>query len=204
VEGQRAGLRQALAAVRAAQAAEEEEEDDFIELTTDPEFAMAMARFGLDASRVESAVDDVTARPQEFAERVYERLPTVMIGLLPILAFVLCVLYLFTGRPYVVHLVGLAHLHAFFFLLLILVEGFVGFGRLLEVLAVPMLPSLLAWAPTIGFTAAFWYVTNWLRNFYGHGTGGAIAMTLLLLFLHFIGAVLGVTLVTLITFAGKL
>ena len=202
--GQRAGLREALAAVRAARAAEGETPDDLTEFTTDPDLEAALAWLGLDASKIEAAVDDVTARPQAFAERIYERLPTVMIGLLPLLAFVLSVLYLFSGRPYVVHLVGLGHLHAFFFLLLMLIEGFVGFGRLLEVLAVPVLPGLLTWTPTIGFAAAFWYVTRWLTHFYGHSSGGAILMTLFLPLLHFIGAVLGMTLVTIVTFAGKL
>ena len=202
--GERKGLSEALAAVRAARAEDNEAQDGMFELTTDPDLQAALAWIGLDASNIEAAAEDVTARPQAFAERIYERLPSVMIGLLPLLAFVLSVLYLFSGRPYVVHLVGLAHLHAFFFLLLILIEGFVGFGRLLEVFAVPVLPSLLTWTPTIGFIAACWYVTRWLKRFYGHGAGGAAFMALCLLLLHFIGAVIGVTLVTIVTFAGKL
>ena len=114
--GERKGLSEALAAVRAARAEENEAQDEMFELTTNPDLQAALAWLGLDASNIEAAVEDVTARPQAFAERIYERLPSVMIGLLPLLAFVLSVLYLFSGRPYVVHLVGLAHLHAFFFL----------------------------------------------------------------------------------------
>ena len=68
----------------------------------------------------------------------------------------------------------------------------------------PVLPSLLTWTPTIGFIAACWYVTRWLKRFYGHGAGGAAFMALCMLLLHFIGAVIGVTLVTIVTFAGKL
>jgi hypothetical protein len=211
VESERRALQRALAAVRSARTARAEmavagkgeaeapEAATNIDLTTDPEFTAFLASLGVDRERAEAAIVETIEHPREFAEQIYERLPTVMILLLPVLALVMSLLYFLTGRPYVVHLVGLAHLHGFFFLLLLLVEGFEGFGTLMATLHVPMLPALFAWAPTIGFTVGFWYLASWLRRLYGHGTAGAIGMSLVLLTLHLIGAALGVAVVMALT-----
>lgn len=207
VAGQRQGLRQALRAVREAREARAVEgatepageEAAPTNLGTDPELRAFLAFFGVEEGDIEAAVEEIIENPRAFGEQIYEGLPTVMILLLPALALAMSLLYLFTGRPYVVHLVGLAHLHAFFFLLLLLVEGFEGFGTLLATLGVPLLPALLEWAPTIGFTVGFWYLASWLRRLYDHRTGGAIAMSLVLLTLHMIGAGLGVAVVMVVT-----
>lgn len=206
VEGQRQGLEGALAAVRAARARSEAEagasapeDDSGINLTTDPELTATLAALGIERERAEAAILDIVENPTAFGEAIYERLPTVMILLLPVLALAMSALYFLTGRPYVVHLVGLAHLHAFVFLLLLLVDGFEGFGALLATLQVPVLPGLLGWAPTIGFLVGFWYLMTWLKRLYGHGRGGAIGMSFVLLMLHVIGATIGVVLVMLVT-----
>jgi hypothetical protein len=162
-----------------------------------------LGRFGITQENIEASIDDIRADPGAFGARIYEQLPTVMILLLPVLALALGVLYVFSGRPFVVHLVGLAHLHAFFFLLLLLLEGFEGFGTLLELLAVPWLPSLISLLTAFGGVVGFWYVTSWLKHLYGHGTGGAIAMSVVVLLLHVLGAALGLVAATVITFLGS-
>ena len=167
------------------------------------ELRLLLGGFGINEASVTRAIEGIRENPAAFGARIYEQLPTVMILLLPLLALAMSGLYLFSGKPFVVHLVGLAHLHAFLFLLILLLEGFEGFGALLELFAVPWLPSLFSLLAAFGGTVGFWYVASWLKRLYGHGTGGAIAMSVVVLLLHFVGATLGIVAATLITFLGS-
>ncbi|HSG88072.1 MAG TPA: DUF3667 domain-containing protein [Pseudomonadales bacterium] len=150
---------------------------------------------GYSRERVEAALQRILDDPREFLEAAFDRVPTVMILLLPVLAMVLRLLYLLSGRPFVVHLVGLAHLHAFIFLLILLVEGFLGIVLLIETLGLPAVADLVRTATvTAGAIALFTYGLLWLRRLYGHGWFGAMGMSLTIMLLHLIGLAVGVTL----------
>lgn len=57
---------------------------------------------------------------KQLAGKVVDNIPAALIVLLPIMAFVLTLLYPLSRRYYVEHLLFFIHFHAFFFLLLIL------------------------------------------------------------------------------------
>ena len=54
--------------------------------------------------------------PKTSGARVYENIPKMMFIFLPLIAVVMFVLYLGSGRFYVEHLLFFVHFHAFFFL----------------------------------------------------------------------------------------
>jgi hypothetical protein len=66
--------------------------------------------------RLREACRKIMADSQSFGRAVYENLPKMMFIFLPLIAAVMFVLYLGSGRYYVEHLLFFLHYHAFFFL----------------------------------------------------------------------------------------
>jgi hypothetical protein len=155
---------------------------------------------GYPRERVEAALQRMVEDPARALQALRDRLPMLMVLLLPLVATVWRGLYLFSGRPWVVHLVGLVHLHAFVFLALLFADGMGGFGLLLATLGVPLAPDALgSLAGGLVALALPVYTALWLRALYGHGWPVAVGMTGVLGVLHLIGALLGLVAIVLAT-----
>jgi hypothetical protein len=106
------------------------------------------------------ALDDGRA----FLREIVATIPTALIVLLPVMAFVLKVLYPLSRRYYVEHLLFFVHFHAFFFLILTLQ---ILYARLGGRLGVP------EWGITLPIVATSFYVPAYLfismRKVYGQG-----------------------------------
>ena len=151
-----------------------------------------LVSLGYPRERVNATVERMFENPGETLGLLLERAPTMLALLLPVLATVLWGLYAIARVPWAVHLVGLAHLHANFFLVLLLAEGFGGIGLLLQTLGLReaggRIGSALGWVVALYLGV---YLVQWLRTLYGHGTGSALAMATLLALLHVVGLALG-------------
>lgn len=101
---------------------------------------------------------------QAFTRELVDSLPTMLLILLPLMAFVLVLLYPFGGRRYVEHLVLLGHYHSFVFLLVGLTVALVRAPRVLP--AEGWLKGVL-----IAFTSVYvpWYLYRAMRVVYGQG-----------------------------------
>ena len=66
--------------------------------------------------RARDACRKIVADGKGFGRAVYENIPKMMFIFLPLIAAVMFVLYLGSGRYYVEHLLFFVHFHAFFFL----------------------------------------------------------------------------------------
>jgi hypothetical protein len=66
--------------------------------------------------RLRQACNKIVADTQSFGRALWENLPKMMFLFLPLIALVMAVLYLGSGRYYVEHLLFFLHYHAFFFL----------------------------------------------------------------------------------------
>ncbi|MGI9199462.1 MAG: DUF4286 family protein [Woeseiaceae bacterium] len=97
-------------------------------------------------------------------EKVVNNVPTALIVLLPLMAFVLKVLYPLSRRYYVEHLLFFVHLHAFLFLLITLQILFV---RLAAMLSFPELLSTLTIVATSVYAPVYLFVA--MRRVYGQG-----------------------------------
>src|SRR5690606_15431377 len=70
--------------------------------------------------RLERGARGVSEDPARFVQTVLQQVPTAMLFFLPLIALVLKVLYLFSGRYYVEHLIFTLHFHSAAFVLLLL------------------------------------------------------------------------------------
>lgn len=160
-----------------------------------------LADLGFPRERLEQRAKALLASPLDLAEALFDRIPTVMVILLPIMATVLWLLYLLSGRPWVVHLVGLAHLHAFIFLLILLLDGFNGLIQLIGALWIPAVADAVSVnVMAFGFAALLLHLVLWLRRLYGHGWLGAITMSFVVFTLHLTALVFGLFGLLLVTF----
>jgi hypothetical protein len=66
--------------------------------------------------RLRDACRRIVADQQSFGRALWENIPKMMFIFLPLIAAVLAVLYIRSGRYYVEHLLFVVHFHAFFFL----------------------------------------------------------------------------------------
>jgi len=66
--------------------------------------------------RLRQACNKIVSDTQSFGRALWENLPKMMFMFLPLIALVMAVLYLGSGRYYVEHLLFFLHYHAFFFL----------------------------------------------------------------------------------------
>lgn len=153
---------------------------------------------GYSRARIEARIGRLLGSPQQLLDTMLTRIPTLLLVLLPLLATALRGLYLLSDRPFVLHLVGLAHLHAFIFLLLLLTEGFTGIGLIATTLGAPAFGAAIeTTAGTFGGIAFAVYVLLWVRRLYGHGWAGTAGMSVVISLLHVVGIGIGVALLLL-------
>ena len=93
------------------------------------------ARSRLTPERLQVVCERVTADDgRNFFAKLLDNVPAALIILLPLMAFLLKVLYPLSKRYYVEHLLFVVHFHAFIFLILMLQ---ILFGRLMALLSLP-------------------------------------------------------------------
>jgi len=100
----------------------------------------------------------------QLAGKVVDNIPAALIVLLPIMAFVLTLLYPLSRRYYVEHLLFFIHFHAFFFLLLILQ---ILFGRIAGWAGLPESLAVLIIVISSFYIPVYLYVA--MRRVYGQG-----------------------------------
>lgn len=71
-------------------------------------------------ARLERGLKYMQSDPKQFSRDMLDQIPTMMFVFLPILALMLKVLYLFTGRYYVEHLIFALHFHSAVFMLILI------------------------------------------------------------------------------------
>jgi hypothetical protein len=123
-------------------------------------------------------------------EKVVNNVPTALIVLLPLMAFVLKVLYPLSRRYYVEHLLFFVHLHAFLFLLITLQILFV---RLTAMLAAPELLTTLTVVATSFYAPVYLFIA--MRRVYGQGRFVTFLKYIALTFAYIIGftTIIGLT-----------
>lgn len=106
----------------------------------------------------------IVERPEDYARRVLDTLPVSLLLTLPVLALAMKLLYPFSRRYYVEHLLFFVHYHSFLFLFVMLV---LGASRLLVPLPVP------SWVTGVGVFAAWLYSLYYpyraMRRVYDNG-----------------------------------
>jgi hypothetical protein len=116
--------------------------------------------------RFRDACRKIVADQQSFGRALYNNIPKMMFIFLPLIAAVLSVLYLGSGRYYVEHLLFVVHFHAFFFL--------AGIAMLLLQRLAGILPGGAATVPKVaegalGAVLVFyvpWYLLKAMRRVY--------------------------------------
>jgi hypothetical protein len=120
--------------------------------------------------RMREACRKIVADSQGFGRALYDNVPKMMFIFLPLIAAVMFVLYLGSGRYYVEHLLFFVHFHAFFFLAGLLVVLLDRTGAWLQGTAVG---AALKVAEGIVATVLVFYVPYYLyramRRVYGQG-----------------------------------
>jgi hypothetical protein len=120
--------------------------------------------------RLRDACRKIVADTPSFGRALFENIPKMMFIFLPLIAVVLYVLYLGSGRYYVEHLLFVVHYHAFFFLggLVILLlerlktstEG-TGAGTVFSAVEGMVTAAFVLYIP--------WYLYRAMRRVYGQG-----------------------------------
>ena len=122
------------------------------------------------APRLRQACNKIVTDSKGFGRALYENIPKMMFIFLPIIACVMYVLYLGSGRYYVEHLLFFVHYHAFFFLagiVVVLLERLgallkdYGIGGFLDGLGKLLVAVLVFYVP--------WYLYKAMRRVYGQG-----------------------------------
>jgi hypothetical protein len=101
---------------------------------------------------------------RQFLRNLYDNIPIALIVLLPIMAFVLKLLYPLSRRYYVEHLLFFVHFHAFLFLILTLQ---ILVGRLNSLLPTPEAAGILIIVAASFYVPVYLFVA--MRRVYGQG-----------------------------------
>jgi hypothetical protein len=119
--------------------------------------------------RLRDACRKIVADQQSFGRALWENIPKMMFIFLPLIAAVLSLLYIRSGRYYVEHLLFVVHFHAFFFLTgiaVLLLE------RLAELSAGVVAQGLSAVQGVLGTVLVFYvpvYLLKAMRRVYAQG-----------------------------------
>jgi hypothetical protein len=119
--------------------------------------------------RLREACRKIMADQQSFGRALFENIPKMMFIFLPLIAAVMSVLYVRSGRYYVEHLLFVVHFHAFFFLagiVVLLLE------RLAESVSGPLASGLNGAQAVLGTALVFyvpWYLLKAMRRVYAQG-----------------------------------
>ena len=134
--------------------------------------------------RLERGARALKRDPKQFARMVLQQIPSAMFFFLPLIALVLKLLYVGSGRYYVEHLIFTLHYHSAAFVLLL---AWLLFGELIVLW--PLLDPLSGW-----LTLALWlylpyYLYRSLRRVYGQGRTVTVLKFTLLLLAYFISVI---------------
>jgi hypothetical protein len=120
--------------------------------------------------RLRDACRKIMADSKSFGRALYENIPKMMFIFLPLIAAVMFVLYLGSGRYYVEHLLFFVHYHAFFFLCGLLVYGLDSAGGLLEgTVAANVLRVVEGIVTAVLVFYVPYYLYRAMRRVYGQG-----------------------------------
>ncbi len=120
--------------------------------------------------RLREACRKIVADTPSFGRALFENIPKMMFIFLPLIAVVLYVLYLGSGRYYVEHLLFVVHYHAFFFLggiVILLLEGLktwtngTAAGTAFNAVEGVVTAAFVLYIP--------WYLYRAMRRVYGQG-----------------------------------
>jgi hypothetical protein len=116
-----------------------------------------------------------------FGRAMLDNTPIMMFLFLPLMAVVMKLLYLLTGRYYVEHLLFLVHYHAFFYLLmtLVLVSGWIFDGQ-----GLPEWPATIVGVATAVYVP--YYLYRAMRVVYGQGRALTLVKYFMLGFAYFV------------------
>jgi hypothetical protein len=110
-------------------------DDDDLECTFNPDRVSPAVR-----ERLEAACERVEATtPTSFNRAFADKFPVTMLVFIPIVAAIMRLLYLFTRRKYVEHLLFFLHVHTFFFVVGLVTVLLSGLLALVPVLEIPVL-----------------------------------------------------------------
>ena len=113
-EGVRAELRRELSEVSPAQL--EKAQKVMADPCSEENFRIDVDALNQYEPRLRQACNKIISDTQSFGRALWENLPKMMFLFLPLIALVMAILYLGSGRYYVEHLLFFLHYHAFFFL----------------------------------------------------------------------------------------
>lgn len=113
-EGVRAELSQELAGVSPEQL--EKAQQVMADPCGEENFRIDVESLNQYEARLRQACNKIVSDMPSFGRALWENLPKMMFLFLPLIAFVMAILYLGSGRYYVEHLLFFLHYHAFFFL----------------------------------------------------------------------------------------
>ncbi len=139
--------------------------------------------------RLREACRKIMADQQSFGRALFENIPKMMFIFLPLIAAVLSVLYVRSGRYYVEHLLFVVHFHAFFFLagiVVLLLE------RLAESVTGPLAGGINAAQAALGTALVFyvpWYLLRAMRRVYAQGWWKTVPKFALLGLAYFVSLV---------------
>jgi hypothetical protein len=139
--------------------------------------------------RLREACRKIMADQQSFGRALFGNIPKMMFIFLPLIAAVMSVLYVRSGRYYVEHLLFVVHFHAFFFLagiVVLLLE------RLSESFAAPLANGLAAVQQAVGAALVFyvpWYLLKAMRRVYAQGWWKTVPKFALLGLAYFVSLV---------------
>ncbi|HEX7046242.1 MAG TPA: DUF4286 family protein [Gammaproteobacteria bacterium] len=129
--------------------------------------------------RLERGARAVQDNPEQYVQELIRQIPTVMFFFLPVVALILKVLYFFSGRYYVEHLIFTLHFHSAVFVLLLL-------RMLYGMLATAWTPlaSLSGWLALALWLYIPYYLYRSLRTVYGQGRLMTVLKFFLLVFAY--------------------
>jgi len=139
--------------------------------------------------RLREACRKIMADQQSFGRALFENVPKMMFIFLPLIAAVMSVLYVRSGRYYVEHLLFVVHFHAFFFLagiVVLLLE------RLAESVAGPVASGINAAQAALGTALVFyvpWYLLKAMRRVYAQSWWKTVPKVALLGLAYFLSLV---------------
>jgi len=174
---------------------ETESEDPCADIEISLSDDMNLARDFLNEIRVTAIcrkiVDDHGA---SFGRALLDNIPIMMFLFLPLMAAVMKLLYVFTGRYYVEHLLFLVHYHAFFYLLLslALISGWIFDG-----VTAPEWPSTLLGIATSIYVP--FYLYRAMRVVYQQGRGLTLVKYFSLGFAYFMALIVMFTITAALT-----
>jgi len=139
--------------------------------------------------RLREACRKIVADQQSFGRAMFENVPKMMFIFLPLIAAVMGVLYVRSGRYYVEHLLFVVHFHAFFFLAGIVV---ILLDRLADLLSGGAAEAVTVAQGFLGVALVFyvpWYLLKAMRRVYEQSWWKTIPKFVLLGFAYFFSLV---------------